>query len=211
MRIETFHTDVSALTEGAFRGRIFDQLLTSVIPQGRTLVDLGSGPLLFSRRAAALGYEVTAVDARTDRIPEQTGDRITFVAADVRGFDISGFDVVAILGLLYHLTLNDQIELLSSCSHNRSVIVDTQLHDPAGYTEEAGGWTSEPIIDREYEGVLFPEQHNPMASVGNETSFWHTEASLRRLFDNSGFDSLTIVEPSYASKYGSRRFFVAKS
>jgi hypothetical protein len=209
MKLEWFYSEASGPTEGALRGRIFDELLLSVVPRGQSLLDLGLGPRLFSRRAAAAGYSVTAVDARTERIPEPPTAEITFVQADVRVFDVRGFDVVAILGLLYHLTLDDQLRLLSRCAPEACVTVDTQLHDPAQYTAAAGSWAHMLVTQRGYEGIEFPDSGNPMASVGNVTSFSHTQASICRLFEDCGFVSLTLLEPCYVSKYGLRRFFVA--
>ena len=96
--------------------------------EGRTLLDLGAGPCVFSRRARDAGWKVTAVDARTEVLPDDM-EGITFVQSDVREFDPSGFDTIFNLGLLYHLPIQDQKRLLTACAYTR-VILETQVHTP---------------------------------------------------------------------------------
>jgi hypothetical protein len=181
---------------------------------GRTLLDLGAGPCLFAGLARDAGWVVTAVDARTERLPDSAKlAGITFVEADVRTFDPSGFDTISILGLLYHLTLDEQRALLAACSYAR-VILETQVHTPGFVPQAAEPWGRKIVVEQGLEGVVFPERKggaldaNPMASVGNPTSFWLTEPSLLTLLESCGYRSIEVVEPSYASKYGTRRFFV---
>jgi 2-polyprenyl-3-methyl-5-hydroxy-6-metoxy-1,4-benzoquinol methylase len=76
---------------------IFGQLL-GLFPPGR-LVDLGAGHGLFSIAAARVGWEVVAVDARTERNTSAPG--VEWVESDVRDFSLAGFDLVACLGLFY--------------------------------------------------------------------------------------------------------------
>jgi 2-polyprenyl-3-methyl-5-hydroxy-6-metoxy-1,4-benzoquinol methylase len=187
------------------RGSMFTYLLDNTI-DGKTLLDLGAGSCIFSKRARAAGYEVTAVDARTERLPDDL-DGIRFIQADVRNFDTSGYDVILLLGLLYHLTIADQEELLSR-ARGATVVVDTQVHDPRKVTEHAGEWAQRTVYTGSYEGIEFPEKDNPMASVGNPVSFWHTERSLLTLFGKCGYNQAMIVEPKYISKYGARGFYI---
>jgi hypothetical protein len=179
---------------------------------GRSLLDLGAGACIFARLARDAGWVVTAVDARTERLP---GDLvgITFVESDVRRFDPSGFDTVAILGLLYHLSLDEQRALLTACSYAR-VILETQVHTPGFVPPAAEPWGRKIVVEQGLEGVVYPERKsgaldgNPMASVGNATSFWLTEPSLLELLDQCGYRSVEKIEPVYASKFGTRRFYV---
>jgi NAD(P)-dependent dehydrogenase (short-subunit alcohol dehydrogenase family) len=164
---------------------------------------------VFAKRAAAAGYRVVAVDARTERLPSDLPREIEFVHADVREFPIQGYDVITVLGLLYHLRLAQQLELLVEC-RGGPVVVDTQVHVPEAVTSAAGPWARHIVHEGDYEGVYFPEGDNPMASVGNAESFWHTHESLLRLYENSGFESVQVVEPYYVSKYGARQFYVCR-
>jgi hypothetical protein len=190
------------------------QTFSSLVGEGngRNLLDLGAGPCVFARRARDAGWAVTAVDARTARLPDDL-DGITFVQSDVRTYDPSGFDTISILGLLYHLTLDEQRALLTACSYTR-VILETQVHTPGFVPPAAEPWGHEIVVEQGLEGVVYPEHRggsskaNPMASVGNPTSFWLTEDSLLKLFDQCGYEAVEIVEPAYSSKYGTRKFYV---
>lgn len=185
------------------REQTFHHLIGS--GEGRSLLDLGAGPLVFARMARDLGWKVTAVDARTERLPDDLVG-IEFIQSDVRDFDPSGFDCVAILGLLYHLQLNDQTNLLRACSYTR-VILETQVHTPKFVPPAAEPWGRSIVGTGGCEGVVYPEGDNPMASVMNASSFWHTEPSLLRLLEGCGYHRVTLVEPMHYSKYGTRRFY----
>ena len=236
--------------EGQFRLNGFRWLLTEEADvTGKRLVDLGAGPCHFSRIAAEFGAEVTAVDAREVRVPEDImqskvenqgaerrflsvqrfripvggGDRgrvdqgpargdkdrrkIRFVHCDVRSFDVEPFEIVLLFGLLYHFSIEDQVRLLERC-RGKLVLVDTMVCYPdlvARYPQDE--WQSVVEQQGEYEGCIYPEKANPMAAVGNRTSFWHTEASYARLFSRCGFDDVTAYRPFYLAKYGLRSFF----
>lgn len=180
-------------------------------PDGRRLVDLGAGHCVFSRIAAHRGFVVTAVDGRDERKPNELKG-IAFVKSDVRQFEVAGFDVILIIGLLYHLTLEDQIELLSRCPRASIIIVDTQVHIPSLIVDAAarGRFVSRPVSKRGYDGVLYPEIGNAQASIGNDTSWWHTEESLLKLYRNTGFVDVVQLEPPYVSTYGARRWQVLR-
>ncbi|MCC6718584.1 MAG: hypothetical protein IT555_11935 [Acetobacteraceae bacterium] len=51
---------------------------------------------------------------------------------------------------------------------------------------------------------------NPMAWIGNRTSFWHTEASMARLFGKAGYSQAIVIDPILASGNGARRINVLK-
>ncbi|QLH37772.1 MAG: class I SAM-dependent methyltransferase [Defluviicoccus sp.] len=180
-------------------------------PHQKTLVDLGAGHCKFSLLAARrLGYTVTAVDGRRERVPAELGS-VRFVQADVREFDPCGFGVVAILGLLYHLEIVDQERLLRRSANGVPVIVETQVHVPEMISPESARPWHVPVERDGYQGVIFPENNNPMASIGNATSFWHTEASIIRLFARSGFRRVVLIDPLFSSAYGARRFYLLTS
>lgn len=192
---------------GVHRVATFVHILKHVVaPQQRTLVDLGAGHCKFSVWATRLGFEVTAVDGRTVRLPEDLGS-IRFVEADVRDYDPRGHGVVAILGLLYHLEVADQESLLRRCCYGAPVIVETQVHVPEMVANDPKDWHR--LVERDgYCGLDFPENNNPMASIGNKTSFWHTEASMELLFERAGYSRVVVIDPIFVSGYGARRFYV---
>jgi hypothetical protein len=197
-------------TSSRTRPEIFRSILGE--GSGRRLLDLGAGECVFAAIGRDLGWDVTAVDARRDRLPANM-DGIRFIECDVREFDPSGYDSISNLGLLYHLTLPQQEALLRACAYTR-VILETQIHTPGFVPPAAEPWGREIVVEDGLDGVVYRETNqgqladNPMASVGNETSFWVTEPSLIKLAERCGFGSVTTVEPSFPSKYGTRKFYV---
>ncbi len=206
--VQRLEVIVSSTTDGGHRLKTFGYLLDHVLrPSQRTLLDLGAGHCLFSMVAVSRGYLATAVDARTTRVPKRLGP-IRFIQSDIRDFDPAGFGVIAIIGLLYHLEIADQLALLRRCAYGASVVVETQIHVPEMMAAaEAKPWHT--IVQRNgYEGVDYPENDTPMASIGNPTSFWHTENSIIRLFAEAGYARVTLIDPIFRSVHGARRFYV---
>ncbi len=142
------------------------------MPPGR-LLDLGAGHGKFSLIAHELGWEVTAVDARTGRMPMVDG--IRWIQADVRTFDVSGYDCIALLGLLYHLGLPDVLDLLKRCS-GTPTILDT--HHALRPIVTVDGW--EGRMYREPGATAEELEPVQTASWGNTESFWPTRAALIR-------------------------------
>jgi methyltransferase family protein len=161
--------------------------ILGALPPGR-LLDLGAGHGAFSLIGQELGWDVTAVDARTDRMPMSDG--IRWIQADARTFDVSGYDCIAILGLLYHLGLDDQRDLLRRCA-GTPTILDTHHALRAVVTVDG------------YEGRMFAEPGEteqelarvPTASWGNPESFWPTRRSLVRLLTEAGYETVLVLEP----------------
>jgi tetratricopeptide (TPR) repeat protein len=197
--------------QGAARMRIFRYLLGCVARERDRVVDLGAGHCAYSQAARNMGCTVTAVDARTERKPDDAElDAIRFVKADVRQFELAGFDVIVFLGLLYHLELPEQLDILRRCAAtNAPVILETQVHVEAMVPEsETRAWARTLVRRGDYEGVVFPEGDNPMASIGNSESFWATEPALLAMLRDAGFTQATLVDPLLRSKYGARRFLL---
>jgi SAM-dependent methyltransferase len=145
------------------------------------MVDLATGHGRFARIAQELGWQVTAVDARTERMPMTEG--IQWVESDLRDFDVEGFDLVAMLGIFYHLELNDQLELLKRCA-GTTTILDTHV---ALEVE---------VVEGGYEGILFTERSDiPTASWINPTSFWPTENALIRMLHDCGYRFVFRLTP----------------
>lgn len=195
--------------EGHLRHRIFRSLLTGEIDvTGKWVADLGAGPCAFARIAREFGAEVFAVDSRVERLPEDIEKQgIHFIHEDVRNVSLEAYDVVLIFGLLYHFEIGDQVELLRRCQ-GKEVLVDTQVCCPGMVVRfPLNEWQYTLVQSNGYEGIVYPEQENPMASVVNKTSFWHTEPSYARLFNDCGFSDITAYRPLYLSKHGMRSFY----
>ena len=111
--------------------------LLSLFEPGK-VVDLGAGHGGFSIHAADLGWEVTAVDARTERWKKD--ERITWVQQDVREHDLSGYDLICCLGLFYHLTVEDQLDFLRRAAGRPSSSTRTSTTAPTSTTCPTGLW-----------------------------------------------------------------------
>ncbi|HEX2282897.1 MAG TPA: class I SAM-dependent methyltransferase, partial [Thermomicrobiales bacterium] len=188
------------------KGYIF-RALVGLLKPGKML-DLGAGKGNFSLAAAELGWNVTAVDARTVRWPDADTESdpgvanrirsIRWVQSDVREFPIEEgeYDLVCILGLLHHLEVPDQISLLKRCS-TMPTLLDTRI--------------AMALVDIEgpYEGMLIRERGKtreerdaePKASWGNPLSFQHTEESLLRLILDCGYMKMMQMRPPHRPHY----------
>jgi predicted RNA methylase len=203
------------LADLSLRLRTYRSLLDRLPAKSRggTLVDLGCGPGMFARVALRKGFRVTAVDVRApwaldgSPLPEGHFAGMEFQQADARDFDVSGFDIVAIIGLIYHLTLAEQIALLARC-REKIVFVDTEIYDSAAMSERSAQRIRTPAESLGYDGVEWLEQDRVWSSSGNSHSFWHTDASQLRLFENTGFRDVAVVEPAYSSPHGPRRWYL---
>jgi SAM-dependent methyltransferase len=188
------------------KGNIFRALLGPFKP-GKML-DLGAGKGNFSLSAAQMGWQVTAVDARSARWPDadQEADAeiadlirsIRWIQADVRQFPIApgDYDLICILGLLHHLEVPDQVDLVRRCA-GTPLLIDTRIA-PSN-------------VDREgpYEGMVVREHGEDReerdlvltAAWGNATSFRHTEESLLRLIRDCGFPQAMTMRPPHRRDY----------
>lgn len=177
------------------RIEVFDQVIGLLAP-GRML-DLGTGHGAFAVRASDRGWQVTAVDARSERWPDD--DRVEWVEADVRDVPVDGYDLVACLGLLYHLPLADQVDLLRRC-HPTPLLLDTHV-DHGVHDHDL----SDPVEEGGYTGRYYREPGATTSAWGNEWSFWPTLESFRRMVLAAGYTTIMPVEPWTT---GDRTFFL---
>ncbi len=135
-----------------------------------------------------LGWDVTAVDARSERMPMTDG--IRWVQEDVRTFDVAGFDCIAILGLLYHLGLADQRALLQRCAGTLTIL-DT--HHALHPSVTVDGWQGRMFAEP---GATLEELARiPTASWSNSESFWPTRPELIRMLHEAGYRTVLALEP----------------
>lgn len=192
--------------ESVKRGRIFRSLVEPLRP-GRML-DLGTGPGTISLIGAELGWEVTAVDARTVRWPNLDAEddpkkaelirAVNWVQADVREFPIERgeYDLVCFMGLMHHLEVDDQLKLFRRCS-DTLMILDARVAPEIVVTEGPyeGSYHREDGETREERDTL------PYASWGNEISFIPTEESLLRMLRDCGFTKVMPMRPPHHRDY----------
>jgi len=212
-----------ALAQLPLRLRTFRWLLSETWPQakGKRLLDLGAGPGLFARIASRHGFSVTAVDARAPwtiadieagRNSVGSGpvrdDEFLFIQKDLRDFDdLSGFDVIACIGVLYHLPFADQRDLIARCA-GRAMVIDTEIYDASRIPETEADRFGPVTVAGGYSGALCREHGQVYSSHGDAFSFWFDHDSILRFFADAGCSRVSMVEPQYFSAFGPRRWFV---
>ncbi len=185
---------------------IFESILAPLRP-GK-LLDLGAGKGNFSLSAASLGWQVTAVDVRTVRWPEVDAsshsdmaalmNSITFVQSDVREFSIgrNEYDLICILGLLHHLEVPDQVDLIRKCA-STPLLIDTRI--ASAEIDSFGDYRG--MLIREHGETRAERDEVATASWGNETSFRHTEESLTQLLRDCGYPLVFQARPPHRREY----------
>jgi hypothetical protein len=161
--------------------------------EGETLLDVACGEGLYSFTAANLGYKVSAIDGREDRVPLQQfkTQGIAFKKGLVEEAEFN-YDIVLLSGIFYHLDLTQQLNLLHSLSESscKSLIINTHVVNGSSLLEWADRFVTK-ITFNGIEGSIYREgkdrEKRPMASITNYFSFWHTEKSLIDLFNKFGF------------------------
>ena len=96
------------------------------------LIHLGACHCIFSKMAHSMGWNVTALDVRTGRVPHLR-EEISFIHADVNSdkWNAADDDLMLCLGLYYHLGQDMQHKLLLRC-RGKPFIFDTFFANPTG-------------------------------------------------------------------------------
>ena len=203
-----------AFARSGIRLELFEQALR-FFPTG-SVIDLGAGHGAFSLLAHSLGWRTTALDARTERLPELPPD-VTFIHSDVEAatWDPADYDVVACLGLYYHLSQPMQHSLLDRIA-GRPLILDTHFAttDGSGWFTRTGALSELTRLGNE-DGAYYPEvphldadsrkAESLLASFGNDTSFWATLPSLQATLREHGYSVQWVVDHPYP---GAQRTFI---
>lgn len=183
------------------------------------ILDLGCGEGVYAIEAGLRGAEVTAIDARTERMDQGAAvaarhglDNVGFRQEDVRnvGRDTHGeFDVVYCLGLLYHLDAPEVFELLAHlhdlCRH--VLLIDTLIASEGTSEVEFDGRAYEGSRVREHDAGDSEEVRRSrlLRSIDNEFAFLLTRESLTRALRDVGFTSvLECHVPSEPGKAADR-------
>jgi SAM-dependent methyltransferase len=181
-------------------------LLPNPIAQARVL-DLACLEGGFTFELAMQGAQAVGLEGREENLTKceaiKTQGRLsncTFLRDDVRNLskEMHGsFDIVLCLGILYHLTASDGVDLLHRIYDvcERAVIIDTHI---ALFSEEQVNIGGAQYSGRSYREFApgTPAEHKLAAlasSLDNESSFWMTEESLSRCLHAIGFTSVMKV------------------
>ena len=169
---------------------------------GGQLLDIATGHGKYAVTAALLGYDVTAFDARPDRVPEYYPG-IKWEICNLKGFSYKGFNIINSFGILYHLHIEWQEWLLKQINY-ATVISDTHYSTPAAVAKRGLK------VIGEYAGIECSEgptleslKTRPLNAFDDLVNYCHTEESLYRLFDNCGF---RVVETAWVTD--DRNFYV---
>jgi SAM-dependent methyltransferase len=162
------------------------------------ILDLGCGEGVYAIEAGLRGAQVLAIDARTERLDEGAAcarrhglGNVRFVQDDVRRVSRAThgeFDVVLLLGLLYHL--DDPVPVLERlrdvCA--RLLVVDTLVS--LAPDAEARGYRGQRVREHADDDPPEVRRGRLLKSIDNATSFRLARESLVRALRDVGFTSV---------------------
>jgi 2-polyprenyl-3-methyl-5-hydroxy-6-metoxy-1,4-benzoquinol methylase len=167
------------------------------------ILDLGCGEGVYAIEAGLRGAEVLALDARTQRMGQGAAcaarhglATVRFVKEDVRRVtreNFGPFDVVYLLGLLYHLDTPDVFSVLetvySLCTG--MLVIDTLISLTEDIQVEWRGQAYQGRRCREHDDEDTDEvrRSRVLGSIDNTYSFRFTKESLLRALRDIGFTS----------------------
>ena len=167
------------------------------------ILDLGCGEGVYAIEAGLRGAEVLALDARTQRMDQGAAcaarhglTNVRFVRRDVREATreaFGSFDVVYLLGLLYHLDAPDVFRVLENVYDlcTGMLVIDTLISLIAEIQVEWQGQAYRGQRWREHgdEDTDEVRRSRILKSIDNTFSFRFTKESLVRALHNVGFTS----------------------
>jgi 2-polyprenyl-3-methyl-5-hydroxy-6-metoxy-1,4-benzoquinol methylase len=167
------------------------------------ILDLGCGEGVYAIEAGLRGAEVLALDARTQRMDQGAGcaarhglTAVRFVQGDVRRVSreaLGSFDVVYLLGLLYHLDAPDVFSVLQNVCGlcTGMLVIDTLISLTPETQVEWQGQVYQGRMYREHgdEDAEEVRRTRVLRSIDNTFSFRFTKESLLRALRDVGFTS----------------------
>lgn len=143
--------------------------LLSAMDKRLPLLDIATGHGKFALMARSLGFNVTGVDAREERIP--LNNDIIWYISDINDFDTSRYKLILCLGILYHFK-NPQL-LLNKTKH-AITIIDTHYA------------LKEEVSYMGMKGKFYTENNSAnTASFKDDFSFWPTKPELIKLLKSN--------------------------
>lgn len=169
--------------------------------RGLTILDLACRTGSFSHALATQGHRVTGIEGRKDNLDQAPlHPNIQYELANVKDLPESPqFDVTLCLGLLYHLTAQEALELLRKLTKVTRDFVILDTHVSTSDQEVV-------VENRTYFGHTFPEVEGDWSSIGNDASWWFTEDSLKKLLSVAGWHATNVESPE--GDPSDRRWFV---
>lgn len=165
-------------------------------------VDLGCGHCKFTDLASIFFKEVYAIDSRIVRVPKTLPKNVEFIKDNAVTHNLSNYDVIICLGLLYHLTAKEQIYILKNAL-GKELVIDTHM-----------ALKGKEVISDDYKGVFYKEadnindmMKNPRASTTTLESFWFNESEFEKMLKNIGYTTIIKFMPEH---YPNRTFMYIK-
>jgi len=168
------------------------------------IADFGCGEGVYAIEAGLRGAEVLAMDVRTERMRDGAAcaarhglGNVQFVEGDVRRAsreDLGTFDVVYLLGLLYHLNALEVFPVLDRMAGlcSRMMVIDTLVSLTAETVVQWREQRFEGQRCREHGDDDAPEVRRSrlLRSVDSTFAFRFTRGSLLRALHGAGFTSI---------------------
>ena len=188
------------------------------------ILDLGCGEGVYAIEAGLRGAQVLALDARTQRMAHGAAcaarhglSNVRFVQQDVRlatRAALGSFDVVYLLGLLYHLDAPDLFHVLDNIYDLCAglLVIDTLISLSADLQVEWRGQLYDGRRHREHEDddPAKVRRSRVLRSIDNTFSLRLTKESLLRALGSAGFSSAYECHlPFEPGKAGDRITLVA--
>jgi hypothetical protein len=167
--------------------------------------------------AHAMGWQATALDVRTTRVPDLPKS-IRFIHGDVDSntWNAGDYDLIVCLGVYYHLDQDMQHRLLAKCQ-GKPMIIDTHFANPKGLptryksalgtTYEKNGETGADYREAKHLDDEGRKTSDTRASFENQTSWWQTKESLLETLHNHGWPHIWTFDHNQMS-FVQRTFFV---
>lgn len=189
------------------------------------VLDLACQEACYGIEAALAGARVIGVEGRAEHVARaqvcvaaaDVGARCTIEQGDVRAVSMAShgrFDIVLMLGILYHLDAKDAAATLRRIGGlcDDVLIVDTHFALSAKASVEIEGARFDGAFVREHDAGddAATKLTRGQASLENEFAFYFTKAALLRLLIASGFAVvLEALAPLDITKPTDRATFVA--
>jgi len=174
-------------------------------PQGQHILDLACRIGVFSTALAQAGAHVLGVEGRQENLDQAPASNARYIVGDVRKLpsDLGPFDWALCLGILYHLTAAEALELLAALRGMTSrVIVDTHI---------SNGPETVTVGSHEYAGYTYPEPKSLWASLDSDPSWWFSIESLNDVFGRTGWISYQVHGSAYPMEPTDRVWFTLEA